>query len=169
MTIALRVLSRFVVISVSRREPGCGIAEAKCRHLQLVLDPICLILRLSKSSSTGIPVICRGYPRYAHSEWHLISGCTRLFDCARLPFFHRWRPEKLHTRRYDFGALPFATVVLCFEFPRPQTPFNVNLAPFGQILIANLREFSEGHDVMPLYAVLLLSLLVGERFIGRNR
>jgi hypothetical protein len=62
MTIALRVLSRFVVISVSRREPGCEIAEAKCRHLQLVLDPICLILRLSKSSSTGIPVICRGYP-----------------------------------------------------------------------------------------------------------
>lgn len=53
------------------------------------------------------------------SEWDLISGCARLLDCDGLAFSRRRGTEKLHTRRDDFSPLPFAAIVLCFEFPRP--------------------------------------------------
>ena len=52
----------------------------------------------------------------------------RFFNRAGVRTFHRWGAEKLNSARHDFGALPLAAVVLCFEVARAETPLDVNVA-----------------------------------------
>jgi len=65
--------------------------------------------------------------------------------------------------------MALATAVFALKFSRPQPAFNVNLAPFGEILCTGFSELSKNHNVVPFNPLLAIAVFARKALIGRNR
>src|SRR5450755_2250048 len=77
--------------------------------------------------------------------------------------------EKLHVQCDNLGTVLLRSSIAGFPRSRPQAPFDVHLATLVQILCAGLRQLSEDHDIVPVNALLFLSLLIKEHVVGCDR
>src|SRR5580658_6486237 len=77
--------------------------------------------------------------------------------------------EKLHGECNNLGTVLLRPSLAGLPRSRPQAPLNVHLAALVQILCAGLSQLSEDDDVVPVDALLFLSLLIKEHVIGCDR
>ncbi len=92
-----------------------------------------------------------------------------LISRARLGLSCRWRPKELHAASDNLGALTLAAIVLGLVLPGTKPPFDIRLAPFLEIFLANFCKPPESDYVVPFHSLLLLFLFVGLRLVGRYR
>jgi hypothetical protein len=81
----------------------------------------------------------------------------------------RRRSEKLNATRNNFSLVMLAAIGLGLEFAIPQTPFNINLPPFFEVLVARERELPDNHNPVPFGPLLPLSLPVKIGLVRGNR
>jgi hypothetical protein len=77
--------------------------------------------------------------------------------------------EELHAECNDLDAVLLRSSIRGLPRSRPHAPFDVDLAAFIQILCAGLRQLSEDYDIVPVDALLFLSLFIQEHVVGRDR
>src|SRR5271155_1816559 len=90
---------------------------------------------------------------------------------ARFRFLRVIRPiaEHAHLKRYDLGAVALPASVLRLVLTGRKPSFDVDLAAFGQELLAGVREFSERDHAMPFGPLLLLAVAILESRGRRQR
>jgi hypothetical protein len=64
----------------------------------------------------------------------------------------------LHTARDNLCTLAFAAIVARFVLALPQPSFDIDLAAFGEALVAVLRDFAVNGDIVPVSAFMALAV-----------
>src|SRR5271155_2542961 len=83
---------------------------------------------------------------------------------ARFRFLRVIRPIAEHARlkRYNLGAAALSASVLRLVLPGRQPSFDVDLAAFGQKLLAGVSKLPERNHAMPFSPLLLLAVAILE-------
>ena len=110
-----------------------------------------------------------GRPVHIGDEWNIviISRGQRLVSRievrnAVVSAGGRTPAEELHALRHDFGALTLAAAIAGLLLATGDTAFDIDLAPFLQVLPAELGLLAPGDDVMPfsLFVVVAIASLI---------